>query len=1381
MQESEAPPRRPLAAEDASAVKDYAVEEVKELAVTQDTNETSSPPTATQQESPPTSPPSLKKEIESAPPHPPKQMEPSAAGVVDEEQQPPPFSQSAAPTLPAEAQMQAPASASEAAALTVPAIPSAPEVTAAVKETPVETQGEQQAAEASITPPAAEPSAVEAEAQARAASADDVDMPDTEAAQPPQTQPSRESESSELKAVLDEAAAVAAASGEQKPDVVVEADATADVTMKTPDSGEGEQDRVGDDDQDRIDEEGASSPLPPQKTDEELEEAKRATILRLITTGKQPDSDEVIDKLIAANQRMAEQTTFSLMESAVHGPPPPALEVKIDVYEETPETQRMRSLLTERVKATNKRLAAKTERLRRQYKALNNDWQAHCARLDRAAEARDNARKAGGGSNTPQGAGAFAQSTAEDSGANSQTQPSMSQPLMTPSISGRSNRRGTQSGGFGFGDAVRSEAEFLEILASLETADMQDPEARAARTATTVPDQLINPDRDALLKYEVDERNHFVANPVSYYLDEFDPDFWSQEEKVIFARKYALWPKQFGKIATALPNKTASQCVYYYYLTKHQPGHDYKAITAARNRNQKRKSRVMKPKKGRGSALMADLKSAKGDDDGGADGGDAPMSPMDARASLMGGDAAGLMPLIEEEEGGAQAAAAGAFTPGGSTVKRLGDASSSTKPKSGRGGKRVKGQGKGKGGAAAAAMAAGDMSLDSPPIRSPSGAVTPAEEASADSDLAAAEALGALSGMMPMTAAAAKSSTGGGGGKKRKQLDGAPITPGEDGSPSGAPPQRKPRQATSSYWSVQERGEFLKGIAIHGKDWKLVAARLNAKSAAQARNYFARNAEVPDFVEAAALGEHHAEQPLSVREQLAVEWAKEKLGVGVPTPTGGITGEGSQQPGSGHSSARPGPSPMMSKESSPEPSGMPPPPRRYGGMGIMSLLNEERPSSSSQEQRPPPPPRAAPVMHEWYDSAQPPMSSQSTAPSSDREAESTDSEGFAFSSSRASPAMPHAYVPRPSYQQSHSHGSYEGRPYLPDARTRDEGPPPPLPPSSLPSLPRLSTPGGSAGGLGAPGSSLRSTYSGGGEYPASTSATVASFARPPVYNSSSVRESLPSPLSGGGSSHHHDPLGSGRTSMPPPPTSSLGSRPYGSLHAPSQPQQQQRHSSWSAGHSASSASPASPLPPISSYPTSSSYSDRLAPRQSQTSSSSQQHRTLAPPPPLASRSHFSPGGGGASGSTGSRSASPGGSALPPYRPSSGEAWPSMSSSSSSSASRGLAPPSSSYHQQQRSTSYGSASSSAAPYLPRPSTSPYPPTSTSTGSGSAPRVSPFAPPPPQSQKEHGGSPLLPHRLPHPQQQQQQHGSGGGGGGGGGQTRPGSGHGYEEGRG
>lgn len=50
-------------------------------------------------------------------------------------------------------------------------------------------------------------------------------------------------------------------------------------------------------------------------------------------------------------------------------------------------------------------------------------------------------------------------------------------------------------------------------------------------------------------------RNHLI-NP------------WTELEMQVFLTRYIESPKMFGRIAEGLPNKTAEDCVLYYYLNK---------------------------------------------------------------------------------------------------------------------------------------------------------------------------------------------------------------------------------------------------------------------------------------------------------------------------------------------------------------------------------------------------------------------------------------------------------------------------------------------------------------------------------------------------------------------------------------------------------------------------------------------------------------------------------------------------------------------------------------------------------------------------------------------------------------------------------------------
>lgn len=224
------------------------------------------------------------------------------------------------------------------------------------------------------------------------------------------------------------------------------------------------------------------------------------------------------------------------------------------------------------VQARERAYQAKLQALRAEYRAKHKAWTEYCHKLDQMYEQR-----------AQRGASAAEEGPMAGSSV-----------LATPAS--RSFRRGGVGGGFG--DVVRSEAEFQEILASLENAEMQDPAVRAARTSATVPDMDLREPR------VLDNDNGYVADPVHFYFHCFDPDVWSEEEKAIFARRYVLYPKQFGRIAEKLPHKTAKQCVAFYYLHKHLEG--YKALLHARHRERRKKSKS-RPSKSKGSALMADI------------------------------------------------------------------------------------------------------------------------------------------------------------------------------------------------------------------------------------------------------------------------------------------------------------------------------------------------------------------------------------------------------------------------------------------------------------------------------------------------------------------------------------------------------------------------------------------------------------------------------------------------------------------------------------------------------------------------------------------------------------------------------------------------------
>ncbi|KAF9969129.1 hypothetical protein BGZ73_008650, partial [Actinomortierella ambigua] len=247
---------------------------------------------------------------------------------------------------------------------------------------------------------------------------------------------------------------------------------------------------------------------------------------------------------------------------------------------------RMRSTLLGHLSKKAAALDEKELRLKREYKHYWEEWNKRVAKLDKIKE-----RKAANSSSNVR----------EEDQVTTDNNP----------FSSRNRRGGFTS------DAVRSEAEFLEIIQSLENADMKNPDLRASRTAATVPPMILDPwVRENVHYYD---RNHLVTDPATYYRLGPVTDPWTEEEQETFIRRYLQYPKQFGRIAAGLPEKTASQCVLFYYREKKKLG--FKELLANRNKKKKGPGARRKEKaaastsagaktKHKGSALIEDIGQA---------------------------------------------------------------------------------------------------------------------------------------------------------------------------------------------------------------------------------------------------------------------------------------------------------------------------------------------------------------------------------------------------------------------------------------------------------------------------------------------------------------------------------------------------------------------------------------------------------------------------------------------------------------------------------------------------------------------------------------------------------------------------------------------------
>ena len=259
-----------------------------------------------------------------------------------------------------------------------------------------------------------------------------------------------------------------------------------------------------------------------------------------------------------------------LSNLSIAGPPPdgdgpatsPAQEFMEPSRMEQREKRRQEMLRPALVFMENRRKVVdnKVERLKAEYLELQSKWLEHCAKLDEEARA-----------NFP-----------ED----------------TITASGRTTRRSAAT----LGDAVRSDLEMEQIIASLGNEDLTDANHLAMRNAATLPDMI--PVVRGHVDFVFDDTNNLVLDAPEFYRQRTGIDDWTEEEKQVFLKAYAAYPKQFGIIAESLPHKTASQCVLFYYLHKKKHIDFRKVIQHYAPKTRKGGRRTDKQ---RGNALLADI------------------------------------------------------------------------------------------------------------------------------------------------------------------------------------------------------------------------------------------------------------------------------------------------------------------------------------------------------------------------------------------------------------------------------------------------------------------------------------------------------------------------------------------------------------------------------------------------------------------------------------------------------------------------------------------------------------------------------------------------------------------------------------------------------
>ena len=292
--------------------------------------------------------------------------------------------------------------------------------------------------------------------------------------------------------------------------------------------------------------------IPSMADAKSLQDALRIIVMTRILCDHQTVEDRV-EPVLLSNAAIIPRAEFSsitdgdswVVESVCSGP-----------WSESP----VRQALIDRSAAREAARVAKVRRLQEQYLALHEQWSAQCALLDSMAKPA---------------------------------------PAEEPPNPGRTTRRSAAN----LGDAVRSDLEMEQIIASLGNDELTDPNHLSIRNVADIPDMtsVICGDVD----YFFDDTNHLVHDPATFYGPDTGIHDWTEDEKQVFLDKFAEYPKQFGSIAESLPNKTVSQCVDYYYLHKKSVIDFRKAVLQMAPNKRKRGARRGKQK---GNGLLADIR-----------------------------------------------------------------------------------------------------------------------------------------------------------------------------------------------------------------------------------------------------------------------------------------------------------------------------------------------------------------------------------------------------------------------------------------------------------------------------------------------------------------------------------------------------------------------------------------------------------------------------------------------------------------------------------------------------------------------------------------------------------------------------------------------------
>ncbi|KAI9800461.1 MAG: hypothetical protein M1833_003347 [Piccolia ochrophora] len=398
------------------------------------------------------------------------------------------------------------------------------------------------------------------------------------------------------------------------------------------------------------------------------------------------------------------------------------------------------------------------------------------------------------------------------------------------------------------GGKFSSELDIQRLLKETELAakEEQDKADREAKAKVDTAKEAVIPDMLDDVQSKVcifRDSNQILDGRLALATFNFLPpeDDFTEEEHALFIENFISYPKKWGKIADALPNRNYQQCIQHYYLTKDEAKYKEKG-----NKSKKRKGRrggISSSTRPKSNALMSDLgvhpDLYEGDEF------EAPTIAVTDTGRPRRAAAPTFGDVSTENDSNTPAATPGrraAATPKADANMENPMERTGKRGRTGlsRGGPRTRGKTQ----LLAAAPTPSPQKVEKVKEREISKDREVKDDDQRVKDLEGAQLLAGLQASQAAQASQASQAP-----RAVVELpaginfDGAPppmssASPSREVAKSARPP--KTASTTSSYWSVPECADFPKLLDHFGTDWQAIALHMSSKTSIMVKNFYNR-------------------------------------------------------------------------------------------------------------------------------------------------------------------------------------------------------------------------------------------------------------------------------------------------------------------------------------------------------------------------------------------------------------------------------------------------------------------------------------------------------------------------------------------------------------